>query len=67
MAQNHKSIAKLGLCADCVHAKKIASSKRSEFLLCELSKSDPRFPKYPRLPVLFCSGYQPNPPRNLSS
>jgi hypothetical protein len=67
MAQSDKSIAKLGLCADCVHAKKIASSKGSEFFLCELSKSDPRFPKYPRLPVLSCSGYQRNPPSNLLS
>jgi hypothetical protein len=24
-----------------------------------LSRTDPRFPKYPRLPVLACSGYEP--------
>jgi len=49
---------KLGLCAGCVHAQLIASSKGSTFLLCGLNKTDPRFPKYPRLPVLSCSGYQ---------
>jgi hypothetical protein len=50
-----------GLCATCRYAQRIASSKGSEFLLCDLSKSDPRFPKYPRLPVLSCSGYQTGP------
>ncbi len=27
-------------------------------ILCELSASDPRFPKYPALPVIQCSGYK---------
>jgi len=48
----------LGLCADCVHARRIESAKGSQFLLCRLSKTDPHFPQYPRLPVLQCSGYQ---------
>jgi hypothetical protein len=48
-----------GLCAACVHAETITSSKGSEFVLCRLSYSDPRFPRYPRLPVLACSGYEP--------
>ena len=68
MTTDNKSFGNFGLCSDCLNAKKIASSKGSEFLLCELSKSDPRFPKYPRLPVLSCSGYQRNDrPRPLSS
>jgi GrpB-like predicted nucleotidyltransferase (UPF0157 family) len=46
-----------GLCADCVHARRIASARGSVFFLCELSATDPRFPKYPRLPVISCSGY----------
>jgi hypothetical protein len=49
----------LGLCAKCIHARLIASAKGSQFLLCQLSQSDPSFPKYPRLPVLSCSGYSP--------
>jgi hypothetical protein len=49
---------RLGLCAECSHAQKIESSKGSEFLFCGLSKTDPQFPKYPRLPVLSCAGYQ---------
>ena len=44
-----------GLCADCTYAEAITSSKGSEFVLCRLSYSDPRFPRYPRLPVLACA------------
>jgi len=47
-----------GLCSQCQHSRLVESSKASVFLLCELSKTDPRFPKYPRLPVLACSGYK---------
>jgi len=49
-----------GLCADCVHARGVESSRGSVFLLCELSRRDPRFAKYPRLPVLSCPGYEKN-------
>jgi len=28
------------------------------FLMCELSKSDPHYPKYPPLPVLRCAGFE---------
>lgn len=47
-----------GLCADCLHARKIKSERGSQFYLCELSKSDSSFPKYPRLPVIQCTGYK---------
>jgi hypothetical protein len=50
-----------GRCADCQHARVIESDKGSHFLLCQLSEGDPRFPRYPRLPVLSCSGYTPKP------
>jgi hypothetical protein len=49
-----------GLCADCVHARHIESDRNSVFLLCNLSLTDARFPKYPRLPVLSCEGYKNN-------
>ena len=52
---------RLGLCADCLYARLIESSKGSQFLLCQLSQSDPSFPKYPRLPILACTGYSPKP------
>lgn len=50
-----------GLCGTCVHAKGIESAKGSVFLLCRLSSVDPRFPRYPSLPVLQCSGYSATP------
>jgi hypothetical protein len=50
-----------GLCADCTHARRVESNRGSLFLLCALSKSDARFVKYPRLPVLSCSGYLRKP------
>ena len=52
---------RLGLCADCLYARLIESAKGSQFLLCQLSQSDPSFPKYPRLPILACAGSSPKP------
>jgi hypothetical protein len=46
-----------GLCADCIHARSITSDRGSQFVMCQLSLSDPKFPKYPRLPVLTCDGH----------
>jgi hypothetical protein len=48
-----------GLCGDCRRARTLTSSGGSAFYQCLLSESDPRFPKWPRLPVLACSGYEP--------
>jgi hypothetical protein len=48
----------VGLCATCRHARPVDTS-RNRFWLCERSASDPRYPKYPRLPVLECPGYEP--------
>jgi hypothetical protein len=49
--------ARAGLCLDCRHARKVESARGSNFYLCALSESDPAFPRYPRLPVLHCSGH----------
>jgi hypothetical protein len=50
--------ANAGLCADCTHANRITSDRGSEFIQCQLSFTDPRFAKYPRLPVIACLGYE---------
>jgi hypothetical protein len=50
-----------GLCAKCRFARRIESARGSKFILCELSATDPAFPKYPRLPVIECAGYLPPP------
>ncbi len=49
--------ARVGLCASCAHAEVVVSSKSSIFYLCRLSATDPRFRKYPPLPVRTCTGY----------
>jgi hypothetical protein len=46
-----------GLCATCLHMRIIRSDRGSVFYQCPLSFADPRFPKYPHLPVLKCSGW----------
>jgi hypothetical protein len=48
----------VGLCATCAHAREVASAKGSTFWLCERSVADPRFPRYPRLPVVRCPGFE---------
>jgi hypothetical protein len=48
-----------GLCSSCVNARVIENRRGSRFIMCELSKTDSRFPKYPPLPVIRCTGYQP--------
>gem|GEM_PF-1351352 len=48
-----------GLCESCRHVKVVETRKGSRFYLCTLSDVDPRFPKYPRIPVLRCLGYVP--------
>lgn len=49
---------RVGLCADCVYSRNVKSDRGSVFLLCELSRKDQRFAKYPQLPVLSCPGYE---------
>ena len=49
----------VGLCSDCTHSRRVESERGSVFWLCQLSATDSRFPKYPRLPVLSCPGYAP--------
>jgi GNAT superfamily N-acetyltransferase len=46
-----------GLCATCQHVQVITSPRGSTFYLCERSRTDARYPRYPRLPVLACAGY----------
>ncbi|MBI3296986.1 MAG: hypothetical protein HYZ75_02395 [Elusimicrobia bacterium] len=46
-----------GLCGRCRHAKELHTKGGSVLYLCGLAASDPRFDKYPRLPVLRCDGH----------
>ena len=51
-----------GLCAGCRHSRVVRSGRGSTFRLCELSRTDPAFPRYPPLPVVRCAGFAPTPP-----
>ena len=46
-----------GLFDTCKHQKLVRTTRGSVFSMCERSKTDPRYPKYPRLPVKECPGY----------
>lgn len=50
------------LCASCGHSEIIRSSRGSMFYRCKLSDTDARFAKYPRLPVVECSGWSAKTP-----
>lgn len=47
-----------GLCVSCARVRVLKNRRGSEFILCTRSKDDPEFPRYPRLPVLECPGYE---------
>jgi hypothetical protein len=46
-----------GLCASCAHAQVITTDRGSRFVQCGLARIDPRYAKYPRIPVTQCAGY----------
>jgi hypothetical protein len=46
-----------GLCGTCRHARKVTSDRGRQFVRCSLAGVDPRFAKYPSLPVWTCEGY----------
>lgn len=46
-----------GLCAACRHAE-IVASPRSRFLRCRRADAEPRYAKYPTLPVSRCDGFE---------
>jgi len=50
-----------GLCDLCRHQRVIRNTRGSSFSMCGRAKTDPGYPKYPRLPVLECRGYEPRP------
>ena len=56
-----------GLCDNCKHVQIVKSAKGSFFHLCMFFKKDPRFSKYPKLPVLACAGYQAREQESESS
>ncbi|MGO9249012.1 MAG: hypothetical protein ACLQQB_12475 [Solirubrobacteraceae bacterium] len=47
-----------GLCDTCQHQVEVRNTRGSVFSLCARSRSDPAYPRYPRLPVIECDGYE---------
>lgn len=48
-----------GLCDTCRHQQIVPNTRGSVFSLCRRFKNEPdRFPRYPRLPVTQCPGYE---------
>lgn len=53
-----------GLCDGCRWGRPIRARRGSQFWLCARHTIDDRFRKYPVLPVLDCSGYEPSRDRD---
>jgi hypothetical protein len=47
-----------GLCDACRHQRRVGNTRGSTFSLCERSKADPAYAKYPPIPVLACPGFE---------
>jgi hypothetical protein len=48
-----------GLCDSCVHQRIVRNTRGSAFSLCERSRTDEGYPRYPRIPVVACPGHEP--------
>ncbi|GDY33349.1 hypothetical protein [Gandjariella thermophila] len=48
-----------GLCGRCRHAKVNETRKGTAYLRCTRAAWDERLPRYPRLPVRECVGFEP--------
>jgi hypothetical protein len=51
-----------GLCDDCRHQRLVPNTRGSVFSLCERSRTEPEFRRYPPIPVLSCPGFEQRPP-----
>ena len=52
------ALAPEGLCPSCAHVRRIVSDKSSTFWMCERSRDDARYPRYPAQPRMVCDGYE---------
>lgn len=48
-----------GLCGQCRHVRITGNRRGSVFYLCRRAETDPRFPRYPPIPVFRCMGFEP--------
>ena len=52
---------RFGICDTCVHQQLVRNTRGSVFSLCRRSRTEPEYPRYPRMPVLECAGHEPRP------
>ena len=46
-----------GLCLSCLYARVIPAKANHVYYFCERSVDDPRYTRYPHLPMLTCDGH----------
>jgi hypothetical protein len=51
----------LGLCADCRHHRVVPTARGVIYHRCALAETRPELDRYPRLPMLACASYEPEP------
>lgn len=56
----------VGLCASCQWVRIVKNRRGSVFYRCQRADTDPRFVRYPPLPVLQCPGYDRGGPGALA-
>lgn len=49
--------ARVGLCGSCAHAKRLTTKGGGAVFQCGRAADDPRFARYPRLPMVACAGH----------
>ena len=52
----------IGLCLSCRWMRAVTTRRGSTFYRCGRADTDPRFPRYPALPVRACIGYEAGRP-----
>ena len=50
------------LCETCALMREVVTARGSRFLLCQLSQTDPAYPKYPPQPMVRCEGHRKKEP-----
>jgi hypothetical protein len=56
----------VGLCLTCRWMRAVTNRRGSTFYRCGRADTDPRFARYPALPMLKCIGYEEGRPDNAT-
>jgi len=57
----HMSAPDAGLCPTCRFVRLVPSVRNATYYRCGRSDDDPRYSRFPRLPVVSCPGYERRP------